>query len=54
MAQALLAIAADPASARLQARAGREYVRRDWNKQKAFGDLQRVLQEVVTAAVDAD
>ena len=53
MARAFLQLAANPDAARVQARAGREYVRREWNKQKAFGDLQRVLQEVVTAASGA-
>ncbi|MGH9145754.1 MAG: glycosyltransferase [Vicinamibacterales bacterium] len=48
MARAFLQLAANPDAARSQARTGREYVRRDWNKQKAFGDLQRVLQEVVS------
>jgi glycosyltransferase involved in cell wall biosynthesis len=50
MARAFLHLAANPDAARIQARAGREYVRREWNKQKAFGDLQRVLHEVVNAA----
>jgi glycosyltransferase involved in cell wall biosynthesis len=50
MARAFLRIAADPESARAQARAGREYVRCAWNREKAFSELHRVLREVVGAA----
>ncbi|HEV3470235.1 MAG TPA: glycosyltransferase [Pyrinomonadaceae bacterium] len=46
MAEQLLWVAANPAEARAQALRGREYVRRHWNRQKAFGDLRRVLEEV--------
>jgi D-inositol-3-phosphate glycosyltransferase len=53
MARAFLLLAANPDAARSQARTGREYVRRDWSKQKAFGDLQRVLQEVVSHRSDS-
>jgi glycosyltransferase involved in cell wall biosynthesis len=50
MAHAFLQLAADPDAARGQARAGREYVRREWSREKAFGDLRRVLQDVVNDA----
>jgi mannosyltransferase len=43
MTQAVLAIAADPATARDKARRGREYVRRDWSRQVAFRSLRAVL-----------
>jgi glycosyltransferase involved in cell wall biosynthesis len=46
MADALLAIAARPEAARAQARAGREYVCREWSRDKAFGDLARVFESV--------
>ena len=46
MADALLAIAASPDAARAQALLGREYVCREWNREKAFGDLAVVLQAV--------
>jgi D-inositol-3-phosphate glycosyltransferase len=50
MAHAFLQLATDPDAARAQARAGREYVRREWSREKAFGDLRRVLQDVVNDA----
>jgi glycosyltransferase involved in cell wall biosynthesis len=43
MTQAVLAIAADPTTARAQARRGREYVRREWSRQIAFHTLHAVL-----------
>jgi len=46
MAAALLAVAADPGPARARASRGREYVCRDWNREKAFADLARVLASV--------
>jgi glycosyltransferase involved in cell wall biosynthesis len=46
MANAFLAIAADPIAARVQARAGREYVCRDWSREKAFADLAAVFASV--------
>jgi glycosyltransferase involved in cell wall biosynthesis len=46
MAEALQAMAADPAAARAQAARGRAYVARDWSRERAFGDLARVLEEV--------
>jgi glycosyltransferase involved in cell wall biosynthesis len=46
MACELLWLARNPAAARKQALAGRDYVMREWSSTKAFGDLARVLQEV--------
>lgn len=46
MADAFQAIAAHPAAARTQALRGREYVCREWSREKAFDDLARVLDEV--------
>ncbi len=46
MAAALLAVAADPAAARARAVRGRDYVCREWNREKAFADLARVLDSV--------
>jgi glycosyltransferase involved in cell wall biosynthesis len=46
MAEQLLWIAAHHDEARAQALAGREYVVREWNRTKAFGDLRRVLEDV--------
>ena len=48
MAEAFLSIAKDPAPARARARAGREYVCRDWSREKAFADLAMVLHQVAT------
>ncbi len=53
MAEQLLWVAANPAEARAQAMRGRDYVRRHWNRQKAFGDLRRVLEEVSEGRVAA-
>jgi Glycosyl transferases group 1 len=47
MATALLAIAAGTRTARAQARRGREYVCREWSREKAFSQLQRTLTAVV-------
>ena len=47
MAEALLAVAADPARARADAGRGREYVRRHWSREAAFRELHDVLAEVV-------
>lgn len=44
MSRALLAIAADPATARHRARRGREYVCREWSREKAFRELLRSLE----------
>ena len=46
MADSLMAIAGNPNAARAQARRGREYVCREWNRDKAFGDLAMVLRAV--------
>jgi len=46
MADSLMAIAGNPHAARAQARRGREYVCREWNRDKAFGDLAMVLRAV--------
>ena len=46
MAAAILAIAARPDEARAQALLGREYVCREWNREKAFGDLAMVFRAV--------
>jgi glycosyltransferase involved in cell wall biosynthesis len=46
MADALLAIAADPDAARTQARLGREYVRRNWSREQAFRDLAHVFESI--------
>ena len=53
MAEQLLWVAANPSEARAQALRGREYVCRHWNRRKAFGDLRRVLEEVVFENGDA-
>jgi glycosyltransferase involved in cell wall biosynthesis len=52
MADAFLAVAADPGAARAQARVGREYVSREWNRQKAFADLAMVLGSVANRQVN--
>ena len=46
MAEQLLWIAAHPDEARAQALQGRAYVVREWNRAKAFADLERVLETV--------
>ena len=43
MARAILVTAAVPHAARLQARRGREYVRREWSREKAFLELRESL-----------
>jgi glycosyltransferase involved in cell wall biosynthesis len=43
MAQAILDVASDPSSAREQARRGREYVRANWSRERAFLELHRSL-----------
>jgi D-inositol-3-phosphate glycosyltransferase len=47
MADAFIEIAGNPARARSRALVGREYVVREWSREKAFGDLRRILDEVV-------
>jgi glycosyltransferase involved in cell wall biosynthesis len=46
MADAFLSIAKEPDAARDRSRAGREYVCRDWNRDKAFADLAMVLHQL--------
>ena len=45
MTQALLRVAADPGAAREQARRGREYVAREWSRERAFRALHRTLTD---------
>ena len=47
MAREFLWIAAHPEEARAQAMRGREMIVRDWNREKAFGDLRSILETVV-------
>lgn len=47
MAQAFIDIARDPAAARVQALEGRRLVEREWSREKAFGDLASVIDDVV-------
>jgi glycosyltransferase involved in cell wall biosynthesis len=47
MAREFLWIAAHPDEARAQAMRGREMILRDWNREKAFGDLRTILETVV-------
>ncbi len=56
MARAVLAIAVDPAAARLRAQRGREYVRSAWSRDVAFQSLRAVLAGIArgrTAAREA-
>ena len=58
MAQAILEVAADPVASREQARKGREYVRANWSRERAFGELYRSLAlaagfEMVAPVVEA-
>ena len=46
MANEFLWIAANPDEARAQALRGREHVEREWSRERAFGDLQRIFREV--------
>ena len=50
MAREILWVAANPDQARAQALKGREYVAREWDNEKAFADLARILGEVARAA----
>ncbi|HEV8396903.1 MAG TPA: glycosyltransferase [Vicinamibacterales bacterium] len=45
MAAAILQVASNPGAARAQARRGREYVVRHWNRARAFAELRQVLAE---------
>jgi glycosyltransferase involved in cell wall biosynthesis len=49
MAHELLWVAGNPAAARKQALAGRDYVIREWTSTKVFSDLAYVLHEVAVA-----
>jgi glycosyltransferase involved in cell wall biosynthesis len=58
IAQAILDVAAHPAAAREQARRGGEYVRANWNRERAFRELYRSLAlaagfELAAPAVEA-
>lgn len=46
MAEEFLWVAANRAEARAQAERGREYVRREWDRRRAFAHLREVLEEV--------
>jgi glycosyltransferase involved in cell wall biosynthesis len=52
MAEEFLWVAANPEGARSQALRGRDYVCRHWNRQKAFADLIRTLETVVSEGRD--
>jgi glycosyltransferase involved in cell wall biosynthesis len=54
MAEALLAIAANPEQARTNARRGREHVCREWSRDKAFRDLRRILNELAGLKANSD
>jgi glycosyltransferase involved in cell wall biosynthesis len=45
MARAMRWVAEHPSDARAQALRGREYVRANWDRQKVFADLKRVLEQ---------
>jgi D-inositol-3-phosphate glycosyltransferase len=49
MARAIHWVARHPDEARAQAVRGRDYVHEHWRREKAFGDLQRVLEEAARA-----
>jgi glycosyltransferase involved in cell wall biosynthesis len=46
MAEEFLWVASNPKEARGQASLGREYIVHEWAREKAFGDLSRILREV--------
>jgi glycosyltransferase involved in cell wall biosynthesis len=46
IADALIEIAANPERARVQTRSGRDHVRQEWSRDKAFTDLKRTLSLV--------
>lgn len=46
MAEALASVARDPRAARAQAARGREYVRREWDRARAFRELREILEAV--------
>ena len=47
MAEAFLWTAKHPVEARAQAMRGRELVQREWSREKAFGDLRRVIDDCI-------
>ena len=47
MSEQFLWIAANREEARTQALRGREYVMREWDRQKAFSDLALLLEQVI-------
>ena len=51
MSRAILVIAALPEAARRQARRGRDYVCREWSRDKAFVELRRSLMEAATGVI---
>jgi D-inositol-3-phosphate glycosyltransferase len=51
MASAILAVAADAEAARAQSRSGRDYVCREWTREKAFADLAIALASVAKGRV---
>jgi len=53
MADAFLWIAANPDAAREQAMRGRDLILREWSREKAFGDLAELIDELARARVDA-
>jgi D-inositol-3-phosphate glycosyltransferase len=53
MAEALRAVAVDPARARRDACRGRDYVRRAWSREAAFTELKQVLADVVAERLRA-
>jgi hypothetical protein len=52
MTNALLKIAGNPEAARVQARRGREYVCREWSRDKAFRELERSLADAARCAAN--
>jgi glycosyltransferase involved in cell wall biosynthesis len=52
MTNALLKIAGNPEAARVQARRGREYVCREWSRDKAFRELERSLADAALCAAN--
>jgi len=54
MARELLWVDRHSQEARAQARRGREYICREWSKEKAFSDLARILDEVAQSGARRD
>jgi len=53
MAREILWVAQNPESARAQALRGREYVVREWSREKAFSDLLRVFHQLARSGKSA-